>query len=695
MFSTAVWGLAEVGVVSQNAIEVLIETLQYTNEIETSIDNFHKTLAIDDPKVEKLNHLRWVLQDIRKTVLDCLGKIGIGNPTAVKGLQEVIETIRDDEARAINAEILWKIHPGDCVAIEILKKLLFTSDYEWVILKSSWILEKISASDCRGIETLVEVLSTTHNEETRKIISRSLGEIKIGDQKVIETLIEVFRLTHNEETRRIIVESLGKVGTGNITAIKALQEILHTNQDDYTRREAAESLGKIEPGNTTAIKVLTELLHTVKDQWLLCCTATTLWEINPGNPSAIKTLRELCATKNENLCLRAAESLGKINPKDLIAIETLIRIACMDSDVGEIEIEAAKILYAMGTNNKTVIETLIQFLRTEKNELGCVRIAKILGTIDVGNQTAIEKLIETIGTTQKEGIYWDAAEYLGEISPDHPIAIEALIELLHNPQWRWFRDQSIVNSLGKFGIGNQKAIETLIQIVLTSQKHQLRSTAAEGLKKIRQEEFLVKVVKSLKSNLQEEVYEKDFHLYQECKEVLLYCSQNLPYQKFYQAWYGNQDSTISAEAQKLDFNQLRPTAHTHPLAINLLSLKEETEQAAIAQKLCTKIYKHQAVKIPGKPPTVKSDAELQQHLFEIQEKLQRPNLALVLYIKDTNGLHEPTEEAIAFCQKLADPDLGIHIAWITNQPLKQPLKDIQPDPPKLISKIQSWIDEIV
>jgi hypothetical protein len=113
------------------------------------------------------------------------------------------------------------------------------------------------------------------------------------------------------------------------------------------------------------------------------------------------------------------------------------------------------------------------------------------------------------------------------------------------------------------------------------------------------------------------------------------------------------------------------------------------------QKLCTKIYKHQAVKIPGKPPTVKNDAELQQHLFEIQDKLQRPNLAFVLYIKDTNGFHEPIEEAIAFCQELAAPELGIHIAWITNQSLEQPLKHIQPDSPKLISKIQSWIDEIV
>ncbi len=113
------------------------------------------------------------------------------------------------------------------------------------------------------------------------------------------------------------------------------------------------------------------------------------------------------------------------------------------------------------------------------------------------------------------------------------------------------------------------------------------------------------------------------------------------------------------------------------------------------QKLCTKIYKHPVVKILGKPPTVKSDAELQQHLFEIQDKLQRPNLALVLYIKDTNGFHEPTGEAIAFCQKLADPDLGVHIAWIINQHLEPPLKDILPNSPKLIARIQSWIDEIV
>ena len=219
------------------------------------------------------------------------------------------------------------------------------------------------------------------------------------------------------------------------------------------------------------------------------------------------------------------------------------------------------------------------------------------------------------------------------------------------------------------------------------------------MEEILKDNHLTEVVSGLKDYITQPVDENNFEHYQRCYQLVWNCAQNMPYPEFYQVWHGEyfplSVEVQALEAQNLDFNQQQPTEHINPLAINLLSFKEETEQEAIAQKLCNKIYKHHAVKIPGKPPTVKSDAELQQHLFEIQDKLQRPNLALVLYIKDTNGFHEPTEEAIAFCQKLADPDLGIHIAWITNQPLEQFLKDIQPDPPKLISKIQSWIDEIV
>jgi hypothetical protein len=287
---------------------------------------------------------------------------------------------------------------------------------------------------------------------------------------------------------------------------------------------------------------------------------------------------------------------------------------------------------------------------------------------DPHNTAALTKLL----TCQDEEIRLQIAELMGIICPANPQTIVTLNELLSSP------------------------------------KKYICLKAAETVKRMSLDKLFPAVVTSLNNCMPDAVYNNGFFqfttsnenfLYQACYSVLWQYAQSMCYPEFYQAWYGKDfipsEGIQILEAQNLDFKQLQHTEYSHPLAINILSLKGETEQGAIAQKLCNKIYKHQAVKIPGKPPTVKSDAELQQHLFEIQDKLQRPNLALVLYIKDANGFHEPTEGAIAFCQKLVDPDLGIHIAWITNQPLEQPLKDIQSDPPKLISKIKSWIDEIV
>jgi HEAT repeat protein len=268
VFLTAVEGLGEVGVVNQIAVEELINILRSTNKVETYVEDLRKSLDIDDPRVENLDNLRWVIQDIRLPALNSLGKIGTGNQIAVKALQELIEATQDEETLARTAEILWKINPGCSTAIKTLRNLLIESSYGWILQESAWILEEISASEPRGIETLVKVLITTHNEETRQIVSRSLGSIKTENHKVIETLVKVFWITQNSETRRSIAESLGKVGTSNSTAIEALREILRTDQDDYTRREAAESLGKIDPGNSAAIEVLKELLQTIEDQFL-------------------------------------------------------------------------------------------------------------------------------------------------------------------------------------------------------------------------------------------------------------------------------------------------------------------------------------------------------------------------------------------------------------------------------------------
>jgi hypothetical protein len=52
---------------------------------------------------------------------------------------------------------------------------------------------------------------------------------------------------------------------------------------------------------------------------------------------------------------------------------------------------------------------------------------------------------------------------------------------------------------------------------------------------------------------------------------------------------------------------------------------------------------------------------------------------------------EPNQEQVTFCRKLSDV---LHIVWITNEPIKPPLKGFLPNQPNLLSAIQSWIDEI-
>jgi hypothetical protein len=110
-----------------------------------------------------------------------------------------------------------------------------------------------------------------------------------------------------------------------------------------------------------------------------------------------------------------------------------------------------------------------------------------------------------------------------------------------------------------------------------------------------------------------------------------------------------------------------------------------TNTSTIAQKICTKIYRKADY---FDIPTVNDAAQLQQYIPRIQEKLQKPNLALILHGCELN------EYLINFCYSFADPDIGLYIGLITSQPIEQPLKGFLPNQDNLLSAIQSWISEI-
>ncbi|MEG4806899.1 hypothetical protein QUA82_07530 [Microcoleus sp. F8-D3] len=55
----------------------------------------------------------------------------------------------------------------------------------------------------------------------------------------------------------------------------------------------------------------------------------------------------------------------------------------------------------------------------------------------------------------------------------------------------------------------------------------------------------------------------------------------------------------------------------------------------------------------------------------------------------------PCEDALStFCRKLADNQMGIHIAWITDTPLELPLTGFAVDGDDLFDAVQNWIGRI-
>ena len=180
------------------------------------------------------------------------------------------------------------------------------------------------------------------------------------------------------------------------------------------------------------------------------------------------------------------------------------------------------------------------------------------------------------------------------------------------------------------------------------------------------------------------------------------CAQSLNYPNFYQAWHSRVYGTRTEKGEDITVieftklqpltnqlidipSQVKPTDKTYPIAIDTQTLKLETNTSAIAQKLCTKIYRKADY---FDIPTVSDAAQLQQQIPRIQEQLQKPNLALILH-----GC-EPNEHLINFCYSLADEDIGLYIGSITSQPLEPPLKSFLPNQDNLLSAIQSWINEI-
>ncbi|VXD23635.1 hypothetical protein PL8927_780222 [Planktothrix serta PCC 8927] len=56
---------------------------------------------------------------------------------------------------------------------------------------------------------------------------------------------------------------------------------------------------------------------------------------------------------------------------------------------------------------------------------------------------------------------------------------------------------------------------------------------------------------------------------------------------------------------------------------------------------------------------------------------------------------KPHPPLLTCCGKIADTNLGLHILWITDEPLEAPLRGFPPSQDNLLGVIQSWLGEMI
>ena len=290
---------------------------------------------------------KYVYNHIRILAAESLGKIDPGNQTAIEGLIAVLRAhqLPIYTNMLLATKSLGEIAVGNQTAVESLIAVL--SDKNVYIDTRIWAassLGKIDPGNQTAIEGLIAVIRTEYvNSDMRRLAAKSLREIGVGNQTAIEGLIAVIR--DNDvfiDTGTLAAESLGKIDPGNQTAIEGLIAVIrHKDIFSDTRVWAAESLGKIDPGNQIAIE---GLIAVIRDKYKTSPKKNLKGLYSQGRylisgdvyresymRRRVSEMEGLFAwIENKYVFndtrVRAAESLGKIDPGNQIAIEGLIAL---------------------------------------------------------------------------------------------------------------------------------------------------------------------------------------------------------------------------------------------------------------------------------------------------------------------------------------------------------------------------------
>ncbi len=411
-------------------------------------------------------------------------------------------------------------------------------------------------------------------------------------------------------------------------------------------------------------------------------------------------------SQDEDTRWRAADSLGKIDPGNQTAIQTLVELIGFSQDE-DTRWRAANSLGEISAGNQTAIQALLDYIGSSQDGFIFSKAAESLGKSDPVNQTAIQDIVKLIRSCPDKITRLETACILKEIGAGNQTVIQALVELIRSCPDEEIRRRTVC-SLGEIGAGNQTAIQALVELIGSSQDEITRWEAAESLKEILlKQEQIAGVVTALKDYLSDKTYKSDFDRFKDCYDVIWHCAQTLPYPIFYRAWHHPQ---LTAHPEVADTTGVGFTADS--IRRNLTELPSllraalgEAGLTASLQLICidgskfidrnnpaAKIYnemcRHSCPESSDKPKTL---ADLQAYWDELTRKSDKP-IVLVFYENPTPPA--PQGFSQVFLDALSKFDGAI--CAVTDEPLDGlPLQQFDASEPHLVENIVKWIRGIL
>ena len=344
------------------------------------------------------------------------------------------------------------------------------------------------------------------------------------------------------------------------------------------------------------------------------------------------------------------------------------------------------------TDRERAISALVELIRDSGSENTRKHAAKKLGEIDKNHPEAILLDEYPIFFSRHGDTRMIVADSLGQKGKYIPLAgTTVLLDACQSSIPTWWQE---TESLRNISQDNPVALAALVELIRNSGDEYIGWSGKYGLEKIMKGKHFAIAVSGFKDCLTSEIYENNFIRYQNCYSVIWNCAQNMTYPEFYQAWHTQPTNSPTPDRnhpQNTDIptllKQLQPTDKTFPVPLNIRPLEGETDTSAIAQEFCTQLY--QAI-FPADAdiPAIRNAPEFKRLIPQLKNRLQKQHIALILHSC-------PCFDALSSLgRKLADSQMGIHIAWITDTPLELPLTGFPVDGEDLLDAVQDWIGGI-